>query len=356
MVVIGVMSGTSLDGVDLACVSFSEKGNNYAHEVICCQTIPYDNDWKKKLGSLVNESAEDFSYTNSLYGYYLGKLVADFISKNNLQVDIVASHGHTIFHQPQKKFTVQIGDGAAISAITKLPVVCDFRSADVALGGQGAPLVPVGDKFLFSEFDYCLNLGGIANISFDDANGNRIAFDICPVNMALNYVCNNGGFEFDDGGQNARSGITDVNLLGKLDNLSFYKQPPPKSLGAEWFNSEFKPLLDSSTADLHNKLNTVCCHAAKQIANVVSIANKKMLVTGGGTHNIFLIEKIKQMLPTCNVIIPAKEIIDFKEAIIFAFLGYLRIRKKENVLSSVTGAISNNCSGAVYDVFGELNV
>ena len=354
MNVLGLMSGTSLDGVDLACVSFSENNNSYSYKTICCQTISYTHEWKNKLKNIISASAESYVQTHVEYGHFLGELINNFIQKNKLSVDLIASHGHTIFHQPNKKFTSQIGDGAAISAITNLPVVCDFRSVDVALGGQGAPLVPVGDKFLFSEFDYCLNLGGIANISYDDEKNKRIAFDICPVNMALNYLCTLSGFDFDQDGKNAQLGSLNNQMLNQLNNLSFYNQPPPKSLGAEWFAKDFKTVLDNSTIPNNNKLQTVCVHIAQQISKVIAGQNKKMLVTGGGAHNSFLIAKIKQFLPQADVVIPSKEIIDFKEAIIFALLGYLRLNKKTNALSSVTGAIQDNCGGTVYDAFGKL--
>lgn len=369
MNVVGIMSGTSLDGVDLACVTFTNENNSFGYKVIRCETIPYNDEWKNKLKNLIHSSAEIFACTHVEYGHFLSLLVNNFIKKNKLTVDLISSHGHTVFHQPVKGsqkseaggrnekvwgFTSQIGDGATISAITKLPVACDFRSVDVALEGQGAPLVPVGDSLLFSDYNYCLNLGGIANISAFDGVNRILAFDICPVNMALNYLCNQIGFDFDEDGKNARQGKSNTELFEQLNLLPFYKQSSPKSLGAEWFEKEFKPLLDASDISISDKLNTVCQHAAYQISQVVLAPDKKMLVTGGGAHNSFLMEKIKQELSSTKVIIPDKETINFKEAIVFAFLGYLRVNKNINSLRSVTGAQADNCGGAIYDAFGKL--
>ncbi len=353
MTVLGIMSGTSLDGVDLACVTFFEKENEYGFKVECCNTIAYTTEWRNRLSSLINATAVDFVHTHCDYGHYLGNLAANFIAKNKLHVDLIASHGHTIFHQPQKKFTSQIGDGAAISAVTKLSVVCDFRSVDVALGGQGAPLVPIGDLLLFSEYDACLNIGGIANISHKNPDGKLIAYDICAANMALNYLCLQLGFDYDNGGENARAGTLDSELLKSINNLGYFKINPPKSLGVEWFNSEFKPILDKSTASGSDKLNTVCMHIANQFANVAK-GLKNVLVTGGGAHNTFLIEKIKHVVPQTDIIIPSRQIIDFKEAIIFAFLGYLRIKNNNSTIASVTGATTDSCGGAIYDATGKL--
>jgi anhydro-N-acetylmuramic acid kinase len=274
----------------------------------------------------------------------LGKTANEFINTNRLEVDLVSSHGHTIFHQPQSGFTCQIGDGAAIAAECQKTVVCDFRSLDVALGGQGAPLVPIGDKLLFSNYEYCLNLGGIANISFSK-NDNHIAFDICPVNQVLNRLASEFGFEYDNGGQLAQKGKILPQLLKELNNLPYYQQSYPKSLGKEWVDSAIWPII-SQYQGIENILCTFTEHAGIQIGDALNNPGRA-LVTGGGTHNDFLIERINHYAKA-DIIIPDKKIIDFKEALIFAFLGLLRFEKQINTLKTATGAKKNSSGGCIY--------
>jgi anhydro-N-acetylmuramic acid kinase len=347
--VIGLMSGTSLDGVDIGFCRFCINENKWTYEIIRAETIAYSANWKQALLNCEKTDALTFQQTHTNYGFYLGKLVTDFIKKYNIKVDFVSSHGHTIFHQPEKKLTVQIGSGSAIAAECNLPVVCDFRSLDVALGGQGAPLVPIGDKLLFSEFDFCLNLGGFANISYQ-YNDQRIAYDICPTNIVMNAICTTIGKEYDNEGALARNGIINEQLLQELNQLSFYQLPldSPKSLGKEWVLKNINPLLKNYNLTEADILRTFCEHAALQI--VKTINNKpsgKLLITGGGAYNTFFIELIKKQT-SHQVIIPAKNTIEFKEALIFAFLGVLRMRNEINCLKSVTGALHNNCGGAIY--------
>ena len=347
--VIGLMSGTSLDGVDIAFCRFDHLNNKWKAEIVCAETIPYPEAWKKKLLSLEKTDALTFQQTHVDYGSYLGGLVSDFISKHHIKVDLVSSHGHTIFHQPEKKLTVQIGSGSAIAAACKLPVVCDFRSLDVALGGQGAPLVPIGDKLLFSEFDLCLNLGGFANVSYEH-KGQRIAYDICPVNIIMNAICEKMGKHFDEGGQMARSGKLNNELLNELNKLAFYHLPPdsPKSLGKEWVLKNTNPILEKYNLSENDVLHTFCEHIAMQIAKALTNKPKgKLLVTGGGAYNTFLMDRIKKHT-VHQVIIPDKNTIEFKEALIFAFLGVLRMRNETNCLKSVTGASRDNSGGAIY--------
>jgi anhydro-N-acetylmuramic acid kinase len=350
--VIGIMSGTSLDGIDLACVRFSESNDKITYEFIAGKTIDYNNEWKKNLKNLNTSTAVTYAYANTALGWLMGAETKKFIIENNLQVDFIASHGHTIFHQPHNSLTAQIGDAAHIAALTNLPVVADFRTLDVALGGQGAPLVPIGDKYLFNDFDFCLNLGGIANISFDDLKGERIAFDICPANMILNQLANQLGMNYDKNGDIASGGKTSSALLNKLNALEFYNQPAPKSLGYEWFMEKFLPLVEAENISTEDKLYTACEHIAMQIAKVVNANavkgnNAKMIVTGGGTHNAFLLQLLKQHCLS-KIEIPVNYIINYKEAIIFALLGYLRWHNKVNTLASVTGAQKNSVGGAIY--------
>jgi anhydro-N-acetylmuramic acid kinase len=349
--VIGVMSGTSLDGVDIAYCNFSEDNSKWSYCIEYAETFPYSDTWKETLSILENLTAFSFVSVHKEYGHFLGKLVSDFIAKHHILPDFIASHGHTIFHQPDKRITCQIGDGAAIVAECGIPVVCDFRSMDVALGGQGAPLVPIGDKFLFSDFDYCLNLGGFANISYE-CNAKRIAFDICPVNIVLNKIAENSGKVYDYNGNLASVGYMNRELFNMLNGLEYYKKKHPKSLGKEWVTQYFNPLIDKSNLPDEGKLCTICEHIAFQIASIVNPTekeNKNMLVTGGGTYNLFLKVKLEEYCK-CKIIIPDAKTIEYKEALIFAFLGVLRVRNDINCFCSVTGASKDNICGAIYMV------
>jgi anhydro-N-acetylmuramic acid kinase len=344
---IGLMSGTSLDGLDIAACEFILSDGKWSFEIVSSQTYAYSAEWKSKLASLAVSDAHTLSYINVEYGHLLGSLTREFLKNTGFQPDLIASHGHTIFHQPANGLTVQIGSGSAIAAETGLPVVCDFRSTDVALGGQGAPLVPVGDRLLFSEFDACLNLGGFANVSME-FNHERIAFDICPVNIVLNRIASRLGLEFDKDGAIARSGNVDFKLLEQLDNIEYYRQKWPKSLGREWLEQEFLPLADSYNGPVADLLRTICEHIATQVKQSVYILeDSRVLVTGGGAHHLFLVERIRDK-NNHNWIIPQNEWIDYKEALVFAFLGVLRWRNEPNVLRSVTGCRINHSGGAIY--------
>lgn len=336
------MSGTSLDGLDICYASFN-KTENWHFEIIAAETIPYETDWEEKLKNAFSLSAEEIFALNSEYGFYLGEKVNEFINRNSLtEIDVIASHGHTIFHQPERKFTTQIGDGRAIKITTNLPVAYDFRSQDVLLGGNGAPFVPIGDELLFSEYDACINLGGFSNISFKTKN-TRVAFDICPVNIVLNKLATEFGKKYDKNGDLARKFNPDENLLAELKSIDFYQKKYPKSLGQEWVNENIEPLLKDIHAE--TALATFTRHAAQQIAEVLIKFNlKNVLFTGGGTYNKFLIEEIER-LSGFKFILPDSKIIEFKEALIFAFMGILRLRNENNVLSSATGCAYDHCSG-----------
>ena len=282
---IGLMSGTSLDGVDIVFVSF-EKKNEYSFEIIHSETISYSEDWKGKLKNAFLQSKDEIRILDIEYGKYLGNLVNEFIEKNKIrELDFIASHGHTIFHDPENGYTLQIGDGKIISENTGHKVVCDFRTQDVVLGGQGAPLVPIGDKFLFSEYEYCLNLGGFANISFEESN-KRIAFDICPVNIVMNFYANKRGLEYDDGGKLASSGKVNKDLLLELNEIEFYKSLQPKSLGYEFVVSDVFPLIEKFNLDVEDVLRTYVQHIVIQISNKIN-SRGKLLITGGGAFNFF---------------------------------------------------------------------
>lgn len=343
--VAGLMSGTSLDGLDIAVCRFKKAKKGYKFKVLGTQTIPYSKNLKLRLKNISLAKALDLAKLHQEFGKYIGENTLKFLKHHKLNVDAISSHGHTIFHQPVLGFTTQIGCGATIAATTKTTTVSDHRSLDVALHGQGAPLVPIGDKFLFSDYDSCLNLGGIANISFDK-KGQRVAFDICVCNMALNFLAEKKGKAFDESGKLAATGKVNNDLLKKLNSIAFYKIKGSRSLGFEDFEKDILPLLkNSNTSDL---LATCAEHIAQQIAIVLNSKKlKTVLITGGGAFNKHLIALIKQKTK-CKIVIPNKTIINFKEAIIFAFLGYLRLNERINILKSVTGATNNSSGGAVY--------
>lgn len=400
------MSGTSLDGLDIAYCQF-EKSKKWKYKIIHAETKKYNKAWKEKLSKAFwmfrakrnfhsGSKKQDLKKTDREYGRFIGKEILKFIKRKKIAADFISSHGHTVFHQPRKKITLQIGHGEEIASICKLPVVCDFRSDDVAQGGQGAPLVPIADKMLFSKYAFCLNLGGFANVSFDNAQRERIAFDICPVNIILNDLATKLKKEFDRGGKMASQGKIHNELLKKLNALPFYKSKPPKSLGREWVEKIFLPILHSFDISIPDKLRTVVEHFAIQIASVVNpelvrrapygrtflkessegrmgflrrvpalpvskdsfgagrhsdkVAlqrNLKLLVTGGGVYNDFLIGRIA-IYANCGISVPEDKTIQFKEAMAFAFLGALRIRGEVNILKSVTGAKNDSSGGRIY--------
>lgn len=338
------MSGTSLDGLDICYAKF-EKQETWSFQILKAETISYPKVWENKLRNAIHFSAEEILELHSKYGFYLGTLAQNFIQKYELtNIDLIASHGHTIFHQPQKKFTLQIGEGRAIKLQTGLPVIYDFRTQDVLMNGNGAPLVPIGDELLFSQYDACLNLGGFSNISLK-SNNQRIAFDIAPVNIVLNKLAQKFNKNFDENGNLAKKGNINKDLLFKLNSLDFYQQSHPKSLGIEWCNENVFPLFDNiETLDI---LATFTEHIAQQISTIINDNQlTNILFTGGGTYNSYLIEKIKAKT-TAEIIIPEKEIIDNKEALIFAFMGVLKLNNEINVLASATGSLQNHSSGII---------
>lgn len=345
--VIGLMSGTSLDGLDIAhCkFNFDEK---WRFDLTHHETVPYSKEQKYVLADLENESAINYALFHTKFGELIGNEVNKFIDKNKItNIDFLASHGHTIFHQPNNNLTTQIGCGAQIAATTGIETICDFRTKDVALGGQGAPLVPIGDELLFSEYDYCLNLGGIANISFK-VKGKRISYDLAMANMVSNYVCSLEGIEYDDKGKLGASGNFNHNLYNDLNAIGFFSKSQPKSLGKENFMNNFKPIVDKYDISNADKLNTFGKHLAHQICKILSSTpDKKVLITGGGAYNSFWISEIRSTTDA-QIIIPENKIIEYKEALIFGFLGVLRKKQIVNCLSSVTGAKQDSVGGTIY--------
>ncbi|PKA83411.1 anhydro-N-acetylmuramic acid kinase [Ulvibacter sp. MAR_2010_11] len=345
--VIGVMSGTSLDGVDVAEIHFTiSEATVWQFEITHAETIPYSEAWKTTLQQAISFSEGELDSLNLQYTKYLAEVISAFITRNSIvNLDAVCSHGHTILHQPDKGVTLQIGNLPQLATLLEEKVVCDFRVQDVAFGGQGAPLVPIGDGILFRQYDYCLNLGGFANCSFD-TDGTRIAYDICPVNIVLNTLAEKLSHPYDAGGEIAKRGRLDEDLLQQLNQLEFYRQSAPKSLGLEWVQQYIQPLLDASEASVEDKLNTFTEHVAIQL----SLQFKKessVLITGGGVYNDFLIARLMHH-KKLNVVIPSSILIEYKEALIFGLLGVLKLRGEINCLASVTGAKMDHSSGKIF--------
>lgn len=344
---IGLMSGSSLDGIDLAAVDFWQVNGQWFYEFKKTACFPYPEKWQQKLQQAFYFSPSDLAALDLEYGKYLGELVGDFVQKNQLKPALIASHGHTIFHQPEKGITLQIGNGQAIANACKKLVINDFRSEDVRKGGQGAPLVPIGDKLLFNDYEMCLNIGGIANISFEE-KGKRLAFDCCMANQGLNFIAGLAGLAFDEGGQLAASGKCIPTLYEALNADDFYSKQPPKSLGREFFEKNQRELLLNKQDCPADTAHTYAKQIAFQIAQTVAHLPKgKMLVTGGGAYHKFLIEQLKQFSKH-QIELGSEQLINYKEALIFAFLGVLKHQGKTNILADYTGASSDSCSGVLW--------
>jgi anhydro-N-acetylmuramic acid kinase len=361
---IGLMSGSSLDGLDIVFAELQENAGKWNYEIIAADCFEYPDEWKEKLQSATSLSALEYQLLHVDYGHYLGKQVLKFIDKyhQHYRVGLIASHGHTTFHIPEKKMTAQLGDGAAIAAETGLPVISDLRALDVAFGGQGAPIVPIGEKLLLKEYDLYLNLGGIANISFNLPD-QYIAFDVCPANRVLNLICNSINKEYDAGGQMAALGNVNEDLLQKLNELEYYKQPHPKSLANDFGTDVIYPLIKSFGLPHTDGLRTYVEHIAWQIKQSIvkskwsivnngssETSNHKLLVTGGGAFNTFLIQKLSDELAFLDieVVVPDENLVKYKEALIMGLIGVLRWRQEYNVLSSVTGAQRDSIGGALW--------
>ncbi len=345
--VIGLMSGSSLDGVDIAYVNFSHDNKKWFFQIVEAGNVPYSEYWKEQLSSAFNKDKEELKELDIEYGKYLGTITKKFIKKYEMEPKLIASHGHTIFHRPEEGFTLQIGDGQQIANETGIMTINDFRTEDVEKGGQGAPLVPIGDRHLFAEYPICLNIGGIANVSYELDN-QRIAYDICMANQLLNYLAGKLGYDYDNNGNFAKQGKINQELLNLLNENHYYNQKPPKSLGREFFENEQHKIIDNSNLSVNDLLATATEHVAYQIIKATNeLESSKMLITGGGAKNQYLIERIKS-LSKHEIIIPETMIIDYKEALIFAFLAALKMEGKINVLSSVTGASSDSSSGKIW--------
>ena len=344
--VIGVMSGTSLDGVDIVYVKFIQN-ESWSFKIINSKTYKYEDSIADILNDISKKSLEEIKEIDVVYTKKLAKIINGFIDEFSInKIDFVSSHGHTAIHDPSNLITYQMGNLSTLSSEINQKVICDFRVQDVKLGGEGAPLVPVGEKYLFHEYDSFINLGGFANIS-NHKGESLIAYDICPVNIVLNNLSKKIGKDFDDKGSIASSGKLIINLYEELEKLEYYQSSPPKSLGIEWVNENIFPLINKYfDYPIEDLLNTLSNHIANQISNNLKDIDK-VLVTGGGAYNDYLIEIIRSKTD-CEIIIPPKNIIEFKEALIFAFLGVLRYLNINNCYSSVTGASKDHCSGKIF--------
>ena len=332
---LGVMSGTSLDGVDLALCYFDMQ-KNITYKMPLAKTIAYATHWRSRLLRAVDFSSKELVLLDLEYTKYLGDIIKTFIADNNIKdLDAVCSHGHTVLHRPDQGVTLQIGNLEQISKNIQQTVVCDFRVQDLLFGGQGAPLVPLGDR----------NLGGFANIS-KVSSGVSVAYDICPVNVVMNHYAQKLAMPYDSGGELAKSGEILPTILKQLEALSYYRQHPPKSLGVEWVYKELMPILKASKAKEEDVLRTCVAHFASQIVQQLN-PGSSVLVTGGGGYNRFLLEQIQASIDV-TLVLPNKTLIEFKEALIFGLLGVLKLRDEVNCLSSVTGASKDHSSGVVF--------
>ncbi len=360
------MSGSSLDGLDIAYVHFQETAGTWTYEIQHTACYSYTGEWMERLENATSLSAREYQLLHAAFGNFIGEQVNRFIEEKSLQyqVQIISSHGHTTFHMPEKKMTAQLGEGASIAAKTNINVVSDLRAMDVALGGQGAPIVPIGEKLLLGDYHFFLNLGGIANISAHipeskTAEGNFIAFDVCPANRVLNMLAKKTGKDFDENGKLASTGVVDTSLLEKLNRFSYYNLSYPKSLANEFGTNEIFPVIEASVFNERDGLRTYVEHICMQIKNAIEKLRQdfifpdgelKLLATGGGAHNIFLVARLREVLRSMQVtiVIPDKKLVDFKEALVVALMGALRWRDENTVLASVTGASRSSVGGAVW--------
>jgi anhydro-N-acetylmuramic acid kinase len=348
---IGLMSGTSGDGLDIAYVNFRHH-ERWDFELVRAKTCQFPTVLGEKLATAHLLSGQDLARLDVDFGCWMGEQVKTFCETHQLKPLAVASHGHTVFHQPKNRLSLQIGNGWALHQASGSQVIADFRMLDVQLGGQGAPLVPIGDRLLFPEVDFCINLGGISNISME-YQGKRIAFDCSPFNLLLNAEANKLGKAYDNGGEIARGGKFNSSLFEQLNRLAFYSATSAKSLGREDMERDFLPLIQRANLSPADALSTLVEHFAFQISAAIRSYSHSpaplVLITGGGAYNTYFVERLDHWLSSSWEKYEATtELIEFKEALIFAFLGVLKLRGEPNCLSSVTGASRDNCGGAIY--------
>jgi anhydro-N-acetylmuramic acid kinase len=349
--VIGTTSGNAMEGLDLVFASLTEVRGKWTYEIKAAERIPYTMEWEEKLAGAVNLPARDYLLLHSEYGHYIGHAINQFIEDKQLhhQVAFIASHGHTSFHMPSQKMTAQLGDGSAIAAVANLPVISDLRAMDVALGGKGAPLLPLAEQLLFPDYDFRLNIGGNATIATKD-----LAFDICPANYILDALAGTLGKSYDEEGKLAAGGVTDHSLLDTLNNISFYGQPFPRTLASKFGTGTILPLIQGYSLSTQGKLNTYVQHIATQVAKVVEQLKtkdeQKLLLTGGGAFNKFLVDSIKEKLQNIEIITTDTQTLTFRNALLIALLGVLRWRQEPNALANITGAEKDSVGGALWTI------
>lgn len=344
---IGLMCGTSHDGLDIADVAFEKNENQWSFEVHATASIPLPESLKRRIDTPFSLSALEFVTLDRDFATFCATQVSAFIQNTGSGASFISSHGVTMFHVPAQCIACQLGSGAIISALTGLSVISDFRLQDVMKGGQGAPLVPGADRLLFADKQFTLNLGGFANVT-DLRHTAPLGFDICACNLLLNRLVKRLGLAFDPQGENARRGKLVPDLLDALNALEYFRLSPPKSLGYEWFEQAVQPVLrDFEHLNTQDLLCTATEHIATQIARYLDDASAACLVTGGGAHNDFLLDRLK-VHALSGIVKPSDELVDFREAIAFAFLGALRLSGIPNALASVTGARQDTCAGALY--------
>ncbi len=354
--ILGIMSGSSLDGIDLAIVRFQQDLNGIQWEYLATGQVPFEPRLQSTLQQAPNLTAKALFDLESDFNTFCGRMAVEFIAKKGIAVEGIASHGHTIFHEPDRGYSIQIGNGGVLAALTGLPCMTDFRASDVALGGQGAPLAPVVEKHLFDEWQYFINLGGIANIS-SHGDDNVIAFDICPCNQILNYIAGRKGMPYDKGGAMAARGSVIGSLVKKWSSLDYFSRSHPKSLDNSWVRDHFFDDLVDPRYDILDLARTAVEFITQQVSHAIvktrdfhPTAQPEVVTTGGGTHNLFLVERLRKALLSENfqLHVPSMEIIDYKEALLMAFMGFLRMTNQENTLPSVTGASGPSRAGALY--------
>ncbi len=349
MTIAGVMSGSSLDGIDIAVVRYG-KGQEW--RLLDTYHEAYPTEWEEKLMQFSELSSMAYIKMKTQYSILLATMIDGFVKKSQYPVDYISIHGHTMVHLPHDGITEQIGNGGIVSAITGIPTIADFRIGDIALGGVGTPLIPIAEKILFAGYDYYLNLGGIANITRFSEHG-IVAYDVCPCNQVLNYFSRKVGMEYDDKGQMAREGSFLQKVNHYLESVEYFEKPPPKSLDNNWIKTSFISQMDDF--DVSDVLHTYTIWMAQCIANQVGVdegEQRAMFVTGGGVHNTFFIERLEKELEfkNCKLVIPSHEIIDFKEAILMTLMGKNYLDDTPNILSRVTGASRDSIGGALYKV------
>lgn len=356
--VVGIMSGTSMDGLDIAhCDLTPQENGKWSYKINAAKTVAYNDLWRLRLSKLRNQNALNVYKTDRYFGEYIGELINEFLNETGLDADLIGSHGHTIFHQPENNISYQVGSASAISGVTGLPTVANFRAMDVVKFGEGAPISGIGDRLLFSEFDMCLNLGGFANISAE-VDGKAVAYDVCPCNILLNRVAREFGKEYDEDGKIAEQGNIDYDLLSDLNSIGYYSDSYPKSLGREWINENFWFRVRESEANKEDRMKTLVDHIAQQVGeNIEDLAKDssatRVYVTGGGAYNNSLIDHLRTHTDA-EIIVPENDVVEYKEALIFALLATLRVQNKTNILNSFTGAETDSVAGDLAGNFSGL--